>query len=107
MTPRFLAPREEFIGLLGARQDLLFAQTRPPATIITIFIRNVFQLRIVEPSKSEEGNMSDTSPMIEDLQERLQAEFEVNLQPLPATLQHALNNLAAAEKTAAAGDRAA
>lgn len=50
--------------------------------------------------------MSDMSPIIEDLQERLQAEFAVNRQPLPAKLQHALNKLAAAEKKAAAGDRA-
>ena len=50
--------------------------------------------------------MSDMSPMIEDLQERVLAEFAVNRQPLPAKLQHALNKLAEAEKKAAAGDRA-
>ena len=48
--------------------------------------------------------MSYISPMIEDLQERLQAEFSVNRQPLPAKLQHALNRLAEAEKKTAAGD---
>jgi hypothetical protein len=51
--------------------------------------------------------MSDMSPMIEDLQERLQAEFEVYPQSLPVKLQRALDKLVAAEKTAAAGDRAA
>ena len=50
--------------------------------------------------------MSYMSPMIEDLQERLQADFAVDRQPLPAKLQHALNELAAAEKKAAAVDRA-
>lgn len=44
--------------------------------------------------------------MIEDLQDRLQAEFQVDSQPLPERLQRALDKLAAAEKNAKAADRA-